>query len=176
MQSFGWYVNRLRSMSPGEILWRVRSEARDRLDRYRFAAGWRPADLRTLPSHYKPAFRVGDVELGEFARSQSETVSAWRARLIAHADEICANRLSFFDLEARHLGTPIDWNRDHFAEKAAPLDHSPDIDYRDTRVAGDCKLVWEPNRHHQFVVLARAHRATGDRKYADKLWELMESW
>lgn len=176
MQSFGWYVNRLRSMSPGEILWRVRSEARDRLDRYRFAAGWRPADLRTLPSHYKPAFRVGDVELGEFARSRSETVTAWRERLIAHADEICANRLSFFDLESRHLGTPIEWNRDHHLDKAAPLDYSPNIDYRDTRVAGDCKLVWEPNRHHQFVVLARAHRATGERKYADKLWELMESW
>ncbi len=176
MQSFAWYVNRLRGMSPGEILWRVRSEARDVLDRYRFAAGWRPAAARSIPLEYQPAFRVADVTLGEFRSDAGAPVAAWRERLIRHADEICENRLSFFDLESHFLGAPIDWNRDHFSNKPAPLAYAPSIDYRDTRITGDCKLVWEPNRHHQFVVLARAFRATGDRRYADKLWEQMASW
>jgi hypothetical protein len=176
MQSFAWYVNRLRGMSPGEILWRVRSEARDVLDRYRFAAGWLPAAARSLPADYEPAFRLSDVSLGEFASEETAPVAAWRERLVRQADEIGSNRLSFFDLESHFLGEPIDWNRDHFANKPAPLSYAPSIDYRDTRVTGDCKLVWEPNRHHQFVVLARAYRATGERRYADKLWEQMQSW
>jgi hypothetical protein len=176
MQSFAWYVNRLRGMSPGEILWRVRSEARDVLDRYRFAAGWLPAAAQSLPDDYQPAFRVSDMALGEFCNGQAAATTAWRDRLIKHADEISSNRLSFFDLESHFMGDPIDWNRDHFSNKPAPLSYAPSIDYRDTRITGDCKLVWEPNRHHQFVVLARAFRATGDRRHADQLWKQMESW
>ena len=34
MQSLSWYYNRLCSMSLGEVLWRVKSEVRDRLDRW----------------------------------------------------------------------------------------------------------------------------------------------
>jgi uncharacterized heparinase superfamily protein len=53
---------------------------------------------------------------------------------------------------------------------------APGIDYRDHRVTGDAKVAWEPSRHHQLVVLARAYRATGDSRYAEAAVEQLDSW
>jgi hypothetical protein len=50
------------------------------------------------------------------------------------------------------------------------------VDYRDFATNGDCKHVWEPNRHHHFVVLARAYAVTREARYADTLLQLMASW
>jgi hypothetical protein len=100
----------------------------------------------------------------------------WGERLREQADRVAARRLSFFDLEDCDLGQPIDWNRDHKSGKAAPKRFAAWIDYRDFKLTGDCKFVWEPNRHHQLVVLGRAYRATGEKKFAAAAVEQMDSW
>jgi uncharacterized heparinase superfamily protein len=116
------------------------------------------------------------MTVGEWAASASEDERRWRERLVDQADRIARHQLSFFDLVDRHLGDPIDWNRDHASGVKAPLWFASFIDYRDHRVTGDAKLVWEPNRHHQFVVLGRAYRATGDIAYAAALVEQLGTW
>jgi hypothetical protein len=92
------------------------------------------------------------------------------------ADAITAHRLAFLGLDERHLGDPIDWNRDHEVRRPCPLRFSPTIDYRDYEEVGDAKVVWEPNRHHQLVVLGRAFCASGDVRYAQAVCEQLESW
>jgi hypothetical protein len=101
---------------------------------------------------------------------------AWRTSLVARAEAIAANRLSFFDLADAHLGEPVQWNRDHKLGLDTPMGFAPGIDYRDARVSGDCKFVWEPSRHHQLVVLGRAYRVTDDSRYARAAIGHMESW
>lgn len=174
MQTLEWYVRRLRSMSRTEIAWRAATSARGVLDHARFALGVRPAAARRFAAGAAlatpPPFRIpGEAPQGPQA-------AGWLERLRAEADDIAANRLSFFNLCSQFLGDPIDWHRDHWLQKSAPVSYAPAIDYRDTREAGDCKLVWEPNRHHQFVVLARAWRATGERRYADAVLAQLDSW
>jgi hypothetical protein len=100
----------------------------------------------------------------------------WRTSLVAQAEAIAANRLSFFDLAGANLGDPVRWNRDHKLGLDTPMGFAPGIDYRDVRVSGDCKFVWEPSRHHQLVVLGRAYRVTGDTRYARVAIGHMESW
>ncbi|MGH8168242.1 MAG: heparinase II/III family protein, partial [Woeseiaceae bacterium] len=181
LQSFSWYYRRLRSMTVAELAWRCLSLLRDTGDVIRIKAGWLPegdrfADDSSLLT-YKPGFSAlpaGWAEGGE--KFQGAPDGAARDRLLRKADEVCRNRLSFFDLEAQFLGDPIDWHSDHSAGRRQPLRLSYRIDYRDFATVGDCKLVWEPNRHHQFVVLAQAFVSTGDTAYADKLCELFESW
>jgi hypothetical protein len=180
MQSIGWYVSRLRSMSPAEIAWRVRSLARDQADRVRISAGWLPSEATIVNGGgtlLPAALRLSDVEPGEWSRlGPDRPESAWLPRLHGRADELVNNQFTFFSLTAQHLGTPIDWHRDHESGKASPQSLSLDIDYRDFSSVGDAKMVWEPSRHQHLVVLGRAWRATGDRRFAAKVVEHVDAW
>lgn len=181
MQSPGWYLQRLRAMSPAEIAWRCWGAAQDVSDKLLLSARSKPRPRRRLgyfpAESFEPGFRIGSRD--DFSRDAAAMVAAtgpWLDRLLEQADAIASHRLSYFCLEGQDLGTPIQWNRDHRAGIDAPMTFAPDIDYRDFSITGDCKLVWEPSRHHQFVVLARAYRATGDRRYADAVIEQQTSW
>jgi hypothetical protein len=179
MQTLTWYARRLRAMSAEELAWRVHSALRDRTDRWRLAAGLipKPLDGLSLYPQTPVVSRWCPVEIGAWRDlAAGDRRAQWRDRLIKRADAIRAHRLSFFDLEQVDVGTPIDWNRDHSSGKAAPLTFSAAIDYRDARVTGDAKVVWEPSRHHHLVVLARAYRATGRTDYAAAVVEQLESW
>lgn len=177
MQSPSWYVRRLRGMSPEEVLWRVKSSLRDLLDRGRFPLGLYPGPEVIPKDPRTPPFRVSDVGVAAWSNLPPGAPEAgWRDRLLKQAEAVLAHKLTFFNLEERHLGDPIDWNRDHGNGKAAPRGFAPAIDYRDFRVTGDTKFVWEPSRHHQLVVLGRAYRATGDARFAAGVLEQIESW
>ena len=175
MQSPSWYIHRLMSMSAGEIAWRVRSSARDLVDRPRFALGLVPSEKSSgATTEFSPAFRLSDVAIGAWTSSAEK--QAWLSSLRAEADDILAHRLTFFDLERKDFGDPIQWNRDISAGIDSSMGFAPGVDYRDFARNGDCKLVWEPSRHHQFVALARAYRATGDIRYAEGLRAQWRSW
>jgi hypothetical protein len=163
-------------MSLGEILWRVKSLVRDSIDRYRFQFNMYPSRSRFFQSAH-PADGFGFRTSGASNAGDASAIPAeWKQALIRQADRISAHRFSFFDLDDVFLGDPIDWNRDHAHAIQAPLGYSQSIDYRDFRVTGDCKLVWEPNRHHHLVVLGRAFCATGDRRYAIEAVAQIQSW
>jgi len=168
MQTPNWYISRLRSMSPQEVAWRINSKLRDVVDRLRFA-------VRLYPSaHYsQPEFRRGFTCVPTSSDFYPEH---WRANLLTRAEHIRKGRFTYFNLEDVFHGSPVDWNRDHSVGRQTPLTFAPAIDYRDFRRVGDCKLVWEPNRHHHLVVLARAYAVTGDERFARAVVEQMTSW
>jgi len=169
-------------MSPGEIAWRVRSSLRDRVDR--LLVGRRqqlrePCAILNGDGQAKgPAFRVCDMAVGGGKRLKGDDAleSGWFDSLLARAERIAEHRLDFFDLEDKHLGDPIVWNRDHKRCQDTPMVFSAALDYRDVTEAGDCKFVWEPNRHHQLVVLGRAYRLSGDARFAKAVAEQFDSW
>ncbi|MHC4295365.1 MAG: heparinase II/III family protein, partial [Planctomycetota bacterium] len=181
MQSLNWYVRRLRAMQPKEVTWRAKSALRDLFDRPMVRRRGRLQPMtKLLSDHHTDArrgFRVTDMVIGAWTPSQFGTVEReWLDRLLQNADKIAAHRLSFLDLKNSYLGDPIDFNRDHKSGKPSPMSFAPWIDYRDLNATGDCKYIWEPNRHHQLVVLARAYRATGNIHYAEALVEQLDSW
>jgi hypothetical protein len=136
-----------------------------------------PAAAASAKVRATPGFRVSDVAPGAWATAPAGSLEAgWRDRLVARAEGLAAHRLSFFSLHDVDLGHPIDWNREHEAGRATPMGFAPRIDYRDYRVTGDAKVAWEPSRHHQLVVLARAYRATGDERHARAALGQLQSW
>ena len=177
MQSIAWYIRRLSTMSPGEIAWRFKLNANDILDRYRFQFGWYPS-LDSIQHTDDRGFLFGfENEEGDAEHWATRPgFNEFQDRLIPRAEKIVEHRLSFFNLKDHFLGNPIDWNRDHGHGQEAPLSYSQSIDYRDFRVTGDCKLVWEPNRHHHLVVLGRAYRVSGDIRYAAEVVAQLQSW
>ena len=179
MQTLSWYIARLRSMSPREVLLRVHAAGRDRADRLMLTRRQRPRKLAEILLDGSAGAAARGFHLPVLASSRPGAplpCESWRNRLVAGADAIVAHRLSFFDVQDRFLGDPIDWNRDHAAGVAAPMIYAPAIDYRDFAITGDCKNVWEPSRHHHLVTLGRAYWATGRQEYAQEAAAQLESW
>ena len=182
MQTLDWYYRRLRAMTPTEIAWRVRSSLRDRADRFvvdRRQQLRKPAAIMNgSGTATAPEFRVSDIAVGDSERlktSRGIGPPSYES-LLLRAGRIAEHRLGFFDLADKHLGDPIVWNRDHKRGQDTPMTYCGSLDYRDIQEAGDCKFVWEPNRHHQLVVLGRAYRVSGEAKFADAVAEQLNSW
>jgi len=96
--------------------------------------------------------------------------------LIAAADRVLEGHYSFFDLEDCDLGDPPQWNRDPLTQHVAELRRAGTIDYRDERVVGNIKYLWEANRHLHLATLAQAHSLTGDMRYALAVRSQVDSW
>jgi hypothetical protein len=173
MQALSWYVKRIKTMSAKEIIWRITSLSKSLIEHLRVKTNFLPK-AKFIPSYqenakFSPAFSVFVGDIGKFN-------PAWKPALLSKADKILQHKLSFFDLQDHDLETPINWHKDHATGQPTSLAAIMSVNYRDIRINGDCKLVWEPNRHHQLVVLARAYQVTGQMKYAQGVVNQLTSW
>lgn len=167
MASPTWYLRRLQQMTPGEVAWRARSTLRDARDRCSLAIGLLP---RTGPHPPGPLLErtLCDAPVG----AMPPGVDA----VVRRANALLEHRLTFSSLDNTFVGDPIDWNRDHESGRSTPMRFANAINYRNPKVAGDAKLVWDLNRHQHLPVLGRAYRATGDARYARAGLEHLASW
>ena len=157
MQAPGWYLRRLRRMSGAEVAHRMSRKIRALSQQFA---------RRTLPPR----------DVGTDLRFLPPFVSLSPDALVAAAERILAGRYSFFDLEECELGDPPCWNRDPLTHRDSATLRSSAIDYRDERVVGDIKYLWEANRHLHLVTLAQAHALTGDARYALAVRAQVDSW
>ncbi|MCH7720332.1 MAG: alginate lyase family protein [Planctomycetes bacterium] len=182
MQSLTWYRQRLGAMSPGEVWWRAAVGLRGCFDRCAHHArqdlllperlvdrnGRARRELSDVFGACFPAVERTDVPIPGIAR--------WRSELAATADRLIDNRHDLFDLQDHALGRHVRWNHEYAADRPTPMGYAPSIDYRDYSVTGDAKVVWELNRHHHLSVLGRAYRLLGERRYAEKVVQDIDSW
>jgi hypothetical protein len=155
-----WKLNRLRCMTPAEIGHRVVKAAATQAERWGFVRCQVPAP--DLSQHASPWVHA-DARVNP-------------AAILLAADRILAGRYDVFALENVELGSPPRWNRDPKTGIEAPLDFGKRLDYRDPSRVGDCKYLWEPNRHLHLVTLAQAYAVTAQRRYADALRAHLDSW
>ncbi|MFO7305914.1 MAG: alginate lyase family protein [Gammaproteobacteria bacterium] len=161
MQSLSWYVTRLGRMSAAEVAHRFRQVIRsthERLARTYDTPVPAPRSLHSSASFvHTPA--------GIDARPYVEA-----------ANRVLAGRYTIFHLEEVELGHPPRWNRDPLTGRDAPLLPASSLDYRDERLVGNIKYLWEPNRHLHLPTLAQAYVLTGERVYVDALRVHVDSW
>jgi len=160
VSSLVWKLNRLRVMGVPEIAYRLRHAAQ---------AQWERRGLG-LARPGAPGETCGRAWLAELPRDFD--VSVYRAA----ADRVLAGRFDVFAMKDAALGFPPDWNRDPKTGTVAPLTFGKTLNYRDERIVGDIKYLWEPNRHAELVTLAQAWHLTGDEQYAEGCRTLLESW
>jgi hypothetical protein len=98
------------------------------------------------------------------------------AAYLQQAERVLEGRYSIFDLDDCELGSPPNWNRDPLTGRNAPLQHAVALDYRDERIVGNIKYLWEPSRHLHVPSLAQAYVLTGDERYAAALRLHVGSW
>src|SRR6266851_804356 len=156
-----WRLNRLRCMTPMEVSHRLLRTLSMRAERAGLLGSGvvPPPDLALEPRPWVHA-----------------TVAVDAARYLAAADRVAAGKLDIFALRDVDLGSPPRWNRDPKTGVEAPLGFSKLLDYRNPRVVGDIKYLWELNRHLHLVTLAQAYVLSGQAKYFHVTRQHLESW
>ncbi len=90
--------------------------------------------------------------------------------------DIAAGRIDFFGNAPLEVGHPVDWHRDPKTGLRAPLSFGKTINYRDDRLVGDIKVLWELGRHQHLIPLAAAYAHSGDSRYRDAVAEQIDGW
>lgn len=155
-----WKLKRLRAMDTAELAYRVRQSAHAKLERRGIG--------RASPR--EPEGLSGQAWCKSFS-SEFDVVAYTSA-----ADSILAGRFDVFAMRDAALGFPPTWNQDPKTLISAPLVFGKALNYRDERVVGDIKYLWEPNRHLALVTLAQAWRLTSDAKYLEGCRQFLDSW
>lgn len=164
-------------MTWAELSWRMQGRLRDAADRGLAWSRRQPPSLTKLLTGGDRSCRP--ESLGGHLPRPGEVVDfpeAWRVAAISEADRVLENRVRLLGESDCELGPKINWNRDYQSGVDGPVVPSSAIDYRDFSVTGDCKWVWELNRHHHLVVLGRGYRLTGDRRYAEAVAAQLDDW
>lgn len=167
-----WYVHRLASMSSPEIRYRLRQQAVIATDRRRVGRV-NVADIETAAAY--AAFIAGDVPW--FTDAIADKSSPWINGdvTIALAEKLLAHQIKLFGRQFE-LGREIDWHADPLTGRRWPVQFYAQLDTRDGQTVGGVKWVWELNRHHHLVTLAKAFYLTGDERFATEACAQIDAW
>jgi Uncharacterized protein conserved in bacteria len=159
--SMRWKLNRLAAMDRREIGYRAARQARATLERFGLFAAKVPARLdgATGRAWINPLPRQFDAR-----------------KYCSAADRIVTGEFDVFALRPAQLGFPPQWNRDPKTGRIAPLVFGKALNYRDPRIVGDIKYLWEPSRHAELLTLAQAWHLSQDERYAVACRTLLDSW
>jgi hypothetical protein len=164
-----WWLERLRAMSPAEVIQRGVRLTRDQIDRARARAG---IDARPSRRQRARLDRWRGPDAFVFSQTTARAGLAPEARAIAEA--YLAGRQPVLGLG--ELALPAEpWHfepraRGFWPRIAAGRVVSAAADDLDPRT------TWELNRGHGWVVLARAYAATHDARFRDRVVDELRSW
>src|SRR5216684_1800513 len=161
MERVLWRLNRLRCMTHAEIRHRALRAVEMQAERWGLlgSAMVPPPDLAQGSRRWILAAARVDA-----------------APYLAAAERIAAGRFDVFALRDAALGSPPRWNCDPKTGVEAPLTFGTLLDYRNPRLVGDIRYLWEPNRHLHVVTLAQAYALSGDTRYFGVIRQHLESW
>jgi hypothetical protein len=168
--SAGWYIRRLRRMSPTEVFYRSLDAGRRRIWARRQVHPGEPVEL---PPDMKLDRNFTSL-LPASARANVDSDAA--ADLIRAADAVLNGTWIVLGNPRPDSADP-DWFYDPVTGRRAPNDRLAfRIHYRDEVETGNIKQVWEMSRHHHLTVLAAAWWLTQQEHYAEAAAEQLSSW
>lgn len=155
-----WAIDRLRRMTAAEVGYRVGQRVRATFERIglRLARPPEPltgegnAWLKPLPTEFDSA-----------------------VYLLA-AERILQGRVALLGIADVTVGFPPVWNRDPKTGTLVPRRFGKTLNYRNQRVVGEIRYLWELNRHRELLTLAQAWHLSGDQRYLVACRALLESW
>lgn len=172
-QPVGWYVRRLRRMSPTELTWRARDQVRRTAWSRRQMTRDRWQNLAAIPT---AARQRSPGVLGLPAGTADQVPESARKAIIATADAIMAGELEVLGVLRTDLRTP-DWFHDPITgRRSDPGQYAFRVNHRAEEQVGNIKQVWELSRHHHLSQLAAAWYLTHDDGYAERAATHLRSW
>ena len=132
---------------------------------------------QNLPKFFFPPTRA------ERRRSDREGVDeaqmandlSWNPRsAVEEADRMLNGELKLFAHRFIQTGFPPNWHKNPVS--GVQLDSSKHWSDISDDVDIDIKFIWEASRFSMVYTLVRAYASTGDEKYPEAFWRLIESW
>lgn len=155
-----WFWNRLRCMTPLEVLHRGRQTALTRLSRHGLLSNAMAApQLDACPP--VAAWDMSGFDSGAYLRE---------------ADLILNGQVPLFATATFQVGARPEWNRDPLTGVLGPAAFGPSMAITDRALVGDIKHVWELNRHLHLVRLAQAYCLSGEPRYGAALANQLADW
>src|SRR5215472_12010652 len=163
-----WYALQKKT---GYLRWRSPAQSWQEVPLSRYLRSCIPDEPRDYASWRNSQLRPFFFESGH------DVAIALRARFspaVTEADGIIAGRWRYFGGPIFYVGPFPDWHRNPMTGEEVPFSQHwsalGDFDY------GDIKLVWEASRFGFVYQLLRAYAFTGDERYAQTFWALLEHW
>jgi len=111
----------------------------------------------------------------QFVKKYKEMFPIDYQETISIANELTKNRFRIFNRNFK-LADDNPWHRDPVTNNTWPTKFWTQIDIRDGRTIGGVKWVWEINRHHHMVTLAKSSLLSGDNRYAAHAVNQLIDW
>ena len=93
---------------------------------------------------------------------------------IAEGNRILNGELKYFAHKFVKTGFPPDWHKDPFSgRRVNSRKHWSEIS---DEGEGDIKFIWEASRFGMVYILIRAYASSGDERFPEAFWTLLESW
>ena len=153
-----WWLRRLQMMSAGEVLWRARTRGMLEIWRRQWPPPPPPPRL-PAPDPYRPPVSLPSPD----ARA---VVDAGRRLLDGGYTALGCT----FGLD------PVAWHLDPQSGVTAPLAFGPLMDYRDPKLVGNVRNIWELNRHQHLTIAAAAYALSRDERLAVFVRRQITSW
>lgn len=157
-----WYWHRLRSMSCAEIIHRAKKYILITV----IQCMSRSNNAPSFTSNGKA--ELTKIKINFHTESQIDYIRA-ADRLINDGFDIFKVKLSFEDIFNC-------WNCDFKNQVTAPLLNSLKYNYKDKKLVGDIKYLWEINRHLIILPIAQAYYFSNENKYLDVIRTAISTW
>lgn len=143
-------------------------------------AGAEELDAESICRHFRnrpvPAFFSTIEDRDRMAALFDRVDPGIRERTLSRAEGVVGNRFDLLGLVDLDFGDPIDWHLDPTTGVRAPRIHWSRIDTLDPGRTGDCRVIWELNRHQHLVDAGKAYWHTGNERYAHVFVDHIDSW
>ncbi|PTE11731.1 heparinase II/III family protein [Mesorhizobium helmanticense] len=167
----GWYINRLRSMGPAEVLHRLDEQCRRIVSRRRDDG----RERYPSPPLHQVLRGLRDAVLAATPAQRQAIAAAAQNRL---GGEFSALGQTWPRRDRDQLFAPELWRLDPVTGKLWPglESHTFDIDFRHRDDRGDVKYVWEINRLQQLPPLAAHLLLASDDQARAAIEAAIDSW
>ena len=161
MSQFQWYFFRLLAMNPREVHYRIQQllkiQIEKRFDFPKVANDYFDITKAWDDFHSERAFSFffSSAEQGDLRKLYKKNFPSGSSLTTSIADKLLNHEIVLFDTELKFC-FPVQWHKDLLSNRLWPKKQFwGDIDIRDGRTVGGVKWVWEFNRHHHIVTLAK---------------------
>lgn len=156
----------MRAMGLKEASFRISRALEQRLEESQLRKGWAPQPRDAVKSGTS-LFINYEICIPAWLNIYSNSIKEY-ARLLG-------NEIQIFNIDVC-FKEPFDWHRDPETDRRSPLSLGKKLNYRDSSLVGNAKVLWEIGRHQHLVPLALAYAVTKERDYASLIISQINGW